>query len=63
MTGVCKWCGEIVEGPEVRPGLVVCEARELVGVSVTRRAHWLNVATAENVQKADAGPQEARAAA
>jgi len=39
--GVCKWCGELVEGPEVRPYLVVCDSREQTGVSIARRAHWL----------------------
>ena len=39
--GVCQWCEELVEGPEVRPGLIVCESPERIGISVVRRAHWL----------------------
>ena len=59
--GMCKWCDEFVEGPEVRPGLIVSESPAPVGVSRIRRAHWLGLKPADDVQKVNEVP-EAKAA-
>jgi len=56
MTGVCRWCGENVDGPEVRPGLIVCESPAPIGVSVVQRAHWLGLRM-DGLQKTDEVPQ------